>query len=467
MSKYVREIDSIQELRNTPTSDAAAAHVRTPTGQSGIFVPMDGDPFGRGDDGAVALQASDGTWWVRKQVLENKVVNVKWFGAKGENSLYNEEIQDALSLANSFSFETGTQNSPTDSGGATLYFPSGTYVVDEEILMTVNGAQIVGEGRRTSIIKGLEKGSFNGNNIVKFKDVSSPRVKDILIRGDGTNASEFPICLGIINSPRYHIENVSLHYGERPINIAGSSYSGRLYNVECFHGDKASYVEESSDTHFFGCSFNQGEGGSGFDGLHIKSGAGIGIYGCTLEGNSGSALRLENASAVTVANCFFEVNEGNEVWLECKGEDAKGYTIINNWAYTYGDGTTDFVVFRNQHGSEVGGLIVANNNIRDNEQSNSYDNVVRFLDSSGSGFDYDSITVKGNRVSIASRTSLSAEDEARVIGSAAEIGAYNPDVNGNLTIDRNLDANNDTIDGVADVLGTLIQDLQSAGIIGE
>jgi len=69
MSKYVREIDSIQQLRNTPTSDAAAAHVRTPTGKSGMFVPMDGDPFGNGDDGTDVLQASNGTWWVRQATV--------------------------------------------------------------------------------------------------------------------------------------------------------------------------------------------------------------------------------------------------------------------------------------------------------------------------------------------------------------------------------------------------------------
>jgi len=79
MSKYVREIDSLDGLRDTPTSDAAAAHVRTPTGQSGVFVPMDGDPFGNGDDGGIALQATDGTWWVRKDAITSPI-NVAWLG---------------------------------------------------------------------------------------------------------------------------------------------------------------------------------------------------------------------------------------------------------------------------------------------------------------------------------------------------------------------------------------------------
>lgn len=80
MSKYVREVDSIQALRSTTTSDAAAAHVRTPTGRSGVFVPLDADPFGNGDDAAVALRASDGTWWARKKALDG-IADPRWWGA--------------------------------------------------------------------------------------------------------------------------------------------------------------------------------------------------------------------------------------------------------------------------------------------------------------------------------------------------------------------------------------------------
>jgi len=97
MSKYVREIDSIDGLRNTPTSDAAAAHVRTPSGQSGLFVPMDGDPFGRGDDGAVALQARDGAWWARKEALSDGVLRAEWWGVSEDNTPQeNDEAFKAL-----------------------------------------------------------------------------------------------------------------------------------------------------------------------------------------------------------------------------------------------------------------------------------------------------------------------------------------------------------------------------------
>jgi hypothetical protein len=44
---------------------------------------MDADPFGRGDDGAVALQASDGTWWVRKSELKGQALEAASFGVSG------------------------------------------------------------------------------------------------------------------------------------------------------------------------------------------------------------------------------------------------------------------------------------------------------------------------------------------------------------------------------------------------
>jgi hypothetical protein len=119
MSKYVREIDSIQALRNTPTSDAAAAHVRTPTGQSGVFVPMDGDPFGRGDDGATALQASDGTWWTRESIFESGTVSVRSFGASPTASA----ATNASAIKAAIDFAENEQN-------VLVVVPHGTYILD-------------------------------------------------------------------------------------------------------------------------------------------------------------------------------------------------------------------------------------------------------------------------------------------------------------------------------------------------
>jgi hypothetical protein len=69
MSDLVRDVDSIDQLRRTPTDPPTAAYVRTPTAQAGVFVPYTADPIGNGDDGHDAVQNSDGNWWVRKEAL--------------------------------------------------------------------------------------------------------------------------------------------------------------------------------------------------------------------------------------------------------------------------------------------------------------------------------------------------------------------------------------------------------------
>jgi len=91
------EVDHITDLRSLDGTEATSAHVRTPTGQSGIFLPKDVDPFGNGDDGAVVFQASDGTLWVRKEAFHE--ARVQWFGTD------EQAITDAISFASSQSYK--------------------------------------------------------------------------------------------------------------------------------------------------------------------------------------------------------------------------------------------------------------------------------------------------------------------------------------------------------------------------
>jgi hypothetical protein len=147
MSKYVREVDSIDGLRDTPTSDAAAAHVRTPTGQSGIFVPMDGDPFGNGDDGATALQARDGTWWTRRTALEG-TFNARHFGAqKDRQGDAAPAIQSAIDTAAGFSSDRP----------ATVRIPNGVYSIESGITLP-DRVQLVGDGIENTILVGENNG---------------------------------------------------------------------------------------------------------------------------------------------------------------------------------------------------------------------------------------------------------------------------------------------------------------------
>jgi len=131
MSKYVREVDSIQGLRNTPTSDAAAAHVRTPTGKSGVFVPFDSDPFGNGDDGAVALEGPSG-WWVRKPAVEEGRANPLWWGLSESAS----GATNAAALQSAIDF---AQKQPVfEDKRGTVRVPQGKYEIGTRVDILAN-----------------------------------------------------------------------------------------------------------------------------------------------------------------------------------------------------------------------------------------------------------------------------------------------------------------------------------------
>jgi hypothetical protein len=156
MSKYVREIDSIQQLRDTPTSDAAAAHVRTPTGQSGVFVPMSADPFGNGDDGAVALKATDGTWWVRKAAIQKQPVTPGWWAHLSDTKALNS----ALEFAGEGSGE----------GPRTIQIED-RYVVSESDTANTNGIVEIGNGI-----------DVTGGGEIALKDNDDPTIPVVWIR---------------------------------------------------------------------------------------------------------------------------------------------------------------------------------------------------------------------------------------------------------------------------------------------
>jgi len=150
MSKFVREVDSIDGLRNTPTSDAAAAHVRTPTAQSGVFVPMDADPFGNGDDGAVALQASDGRWWVRSKAKDGNPFQPEWWGA---DQLTSGDDEPALRSAITAKSRGFVDLASTDLSSDAYRVQSDVVLTDRVIMRGQNwfGSQILWDTAETPI----------------------------------------------------------------------------------------------------------------------------------------------------------------------------------------------------------------------------------------------------------------------------------------------------------------------------
>jgi len=115
------DVEELVDLRDLSTGAGSAAHVRAPENQAGVFVPMASDPFGNGDDGAVALQTAEGNWWVRQKAFD-QTRKIEWYGAD-ETATASENafaIQDAIDAAEAVNAQV-----TSDTGK--------TYVVDSRI----------------------------------------------------------------------------------------------------------------------------------------------------------------------------------------------------------------------------------------------------------------------------------------------------------------------------------------------
>lgn len=86
-------VQDITTLRNISGSAGHVVPVGGDTG--GLFVNKASDPFGNGDDGAVVLQASDGSWWVR-DIGER--VDARSFGVAPDGIDRTNELQNAVSF---------------------------------------------------------------------------------------------------------------------------------------------------------------------------------------------------------------------------------------------------------------------------------------------------------------------------------------------------------------------------------
>ncbi|MCS3667452.1 hypothetical protein GGP77_001681 [Salinibacter ruber] len=123
----------VQNLTDLRNYGGSAGHVVAVGGdQGGLFVARDSDPFGNGDDGAVALQASDGTWWVRRGTLKGKPLDAQEMGMRGDgNTDDTSAFRDAIAAAQEM--------------GRPLYLPSGEYRITDTIEVD-NNVHIFADG---------------------------------------------------------------------------------------------------------------------------------------------------------------------------------------------------------------------------------------------------------------------------------------------------------------------------------
>lgn len=116
------------------------------------------------DNGGTIIQAtgiSTGRW----KRSESKIINVREFGAKGDNI-----NDDAVAINKSVLALTN---------GTSLYFPSGSYLVSSQIVIAISSLTIYGDGIRSSFI--YPHSTFAGDSLLYIgsSTVHSNIIKDI------------------------------------------------------------------------------------------------------------------------------------------------------------------------------------------------------------------------------------------------------------------------------------------------
>lgn len=308
----VKWVDNVASLRSTQGSKAGTIAILggywdRGDGGGGLFywdhtlVPAD-------DNGGTVIAYCTGTegGWVR---LYSGPINVKWFGAKGDDDDDSTAIRDALAAV------------PTD--GAEIFFPPGTYVValDETLGYVLNlpssNITIRGSGRVTTIIK-LKDLQTKFARIFTATGKSDIVIRDLTIDGN-KDGQKLEVCQppDDPDDPDDPNENACEQQHAIFLNACTNAVVENVHIKDtrgdgiCWYGDSGSHcvkpiasgcyfegidraginVQTFKDAIITGCHFLNSNGS-----VHIKAepdnytqvGQGITITGCTFNGNANS-----------------------------------------------------------------------------------------------------------------------------------------------------------------------------------
>jgi hypothetical protein len=408
---------------------------------------------------------------VRNQMIDGSVVNVVDFGAVGDG--VNDDtsaIQAAI-------------DSVVNTGGEVL-IPAGIYKVTSTIYIESSSTTVRGENASTGsffigavdvdgttldyqgsgnepvLAMGLEDESANRSGIL---------VTNLRILGNmTTGVYGLQVLRGVINSK---CENLFITRCDRGIHLRGEgavqSFNNRFYNchVEHFAEFGIDIEEDGNGTIISGCKFANSS---------------------TLGASPTASVRIgfaTKANMCTIENCSFG---SQNILHHIKVYDADGIMISGNEIEASGNSTinADALVHLGDAGtsSTVTGFSIIGNRFLGNSKS---DRPISVSDDAEGGVicgnsfgssswlqssvistnategNYD-ISIFGNY--LPSGTSIVTNRQSVNLLYNEDLAQYNPT---NVSTTRTFDADSTTIAEVADVLGTLINDLQNKRILDD
>lgn len=328
-------------------------YVRDP-GQEGLF-RLDTVDSTSPDNTGMTLVAADGKRF--KRIVQDTIVNVTWFGAKGDGTTddtdaINAAIEAMPSIANSYGGASGV-----------LYFPAGRFITRGGHIIPANKRmQIRGDGTYITILNAMASAN---TDIMTIKSPNSG-LTEMTIDGN-RNQNTAGDCLVLDNAYTYARNCGLTNAAQNGISIGKSkgaighilsdvyvSYA-KQYGIKVFAGPSTDGVW---------CNVNVGP--TGRSGVRLDSGAqnlaNVHVWGAGTDSateRSGFHITTSNCH---FANCESETNRGYGWFFE--GIGSRGNCLSG--CYSWGNGAAGIYAWGNPGG------VISGSTIYDNGVNNTY-----------------------------------------------------------------------------------------------
>lgn len=312
-----------QTISGTVDTSVAYSWDALQTFESGAEIPL-----------TIASDAADDVvpniGWVKANTASSSYyINVKDYGAVGDGI-----TNDTTSIQNAIAAIPAT--------GGTVFFPKGTYVVDEALTLTVDNTTILGEGWN-SIIK-FAGGLTVNTDMISSNGINGISILNIALDGNIANnpqATVYTTCVHILNGTGHRIFNVSATGG----NIEGIY----LYNTT------DSFIDNL-------LANGNGEFRVDASGLHLDTCQDCVVSNVVSNNNGFHGIILSTCSNIQVNNCVLNDNGFNGFMVQtgCSYINGSNIEVNNNFRGLYLRDYSDLCTFSNVTGigNDTSGVVL-------------------------------------------------------------------------------------------------------------
>lgn len=293
------------------------------------------------------------------KLIEQDCINVKWFGAKGDNTTDDSEAINKASeyqKRTALSYLGGYSLGATYYSSNTLYFPKGSYRIANTVTFYVGGGSVKGDSAvinadktllNAVLLKGIheENGLYHFNNTWQFKGLRINCNRD----GSLPNTT-VGVQFGTDGETWKHHTNftdVHIRGFSRAISWGSHTYNNTFINCILKDNKNCLYVPNDgsiSDAYerivFMGCTFCDSDNCAEVHG----TGGGVFFVGCSFDYCYGNYFWLDDGAKAWFNQCWIEMNgsasSNNPVFKVTKGATGAATSVVleNSFIDSRGNG---------------------------------------------------------------------------------------------------------------------------------